>query len=174
MNKKGLILIYTGNGKGKTTAAFGQAMRAAGNGLKVCIIQFIKGKWRTGESRAVDFFGDRIELYTTGTGFTWEAENRQQVIDAVRKGWDLAVDKIRSDSFDMIILDEITYPILYGILSASEVLSELTARPKKLHIILTGRDAGEELITAADLVTEMREIKHHYTEGITAEKGIEY
>lgn len=174
MAKQGLIILYTGNGKGKTTAALGQALRAAGHGLKVCIIQFIKGKWLTGESNGIGQYGDLIEMHTIGTGFTWKAKDREEVTHAARAGWDLAKDKIMSDRYDMVILDELTYLVSYDIVSEEDVLDLLAGRPDRLHIVLTGRAAGPDLIAAADTVTEMKEIKHAFKSGIKAQKGIEY
>lgn len=174
MAKQGLIILYTGNGKGKTTAAFGQALRAAGHGLKVCVIQFIKGKWQTGEAKGIAQHGDLIAMHTIGTGFTWEAKDREEVTHAARAGWDLAKDKIMSDRYDMVILDEITYLVTYDIVSEEDVLDLLADRPDRLHIVLTGRAASPGLIAAADTVTEMKEIKHAFKSGVKARKGIEY
>ncbi len=174
MGARGLLMVNTGNGKGKTTAAFGQALRVAGHDRKVCIIQFIKGSWPTGESRAMAWLTDRIELHVCGTGFTWKAENRDEVVQAAVQGWRLAQEKIASRAFRLLVLDELTYPINYGIIDENEVLATLASRPADLDILITGRDAGAGLIAAADLVTEMREIKHPYRKGITARPGIEY
>lgn len=171
---KGLIIINTGNGKGKTTAAIGQAIRACGQGLKVCIIQFIKGKWQTGEAKAINKLPVDIELHTLGTGFTWDAASREEVTEAARQAWDFAKDKILSDDFDLVVLDELTYLIGYAILTEQDVLDVLSSKPEKLHIVITGRDATAGLIDHADLVTEMREIKHPYKQGISARKGIEF
>lgn len=173
MAARGLVLIFTGNGKGKTTAAFGQALRAAGHGLKVCIIQFIKGSRAPGEVKALAALQECIEIHVTGSGFTW-----QQAEDVVRQkaleGWALAQEKIMSDAYDMIILEELTYLINYGILDEQSILKTIKGRPVRQHLIITGRDAGANLINAADLVTEMKEIKHHFAQGIMAQQGIEF
>ncbi len=174
MKENGLFLINTGNGKGKTTAALGQALRAAGHGMRVCIIQFIKGKWKTGEAKLLDSLSDLIEIHVMGSGFTWQADNQDEVKDAALEGWKLAQEKIHSDYFDMVILDELTYLILFGIVKEQEILKLLGARPSRLNVLLTGRDASKGLIQAADLVTEMREIKHPYQKDIKARKGIEW
>ena len=174
MATQGLVIINTGHGKGKTTAAFGQALRAAGHGLKVCIIQFIKGQTRTGEALAfMAAFPGQVELHLAGTGFTWQQE-METVKTAALTGWQLAREKIFSDSYDLIVLDELTYLIGFGILTEDEVLDLFRARPKRLHLVITGRDASQGLIEYADLVTEMRAIKHPFQKGIKAQKGIEF
>jgi cob(I)alamin adenosyltransferase len=171
---EGLLIIYTGNGKGKTTAALGQMYRAIGHGLRVCVIQFIKGKWKTGEMLASQRFSDLLTFKTMGEGFTWNSKDINKDIEAAKFAWITAMDCINSCKFDMVILDELTYLIKYNIITNEEVINFLTSRPKSLHIIITGRDASLELINLADLVTEMNEIKHPYKAGITAIKGIEY
>ena len=174
MTPQGLMIIYTGDGKGKTTAAFGQAFRAAGHGMQVCIIQFIKGNWRTGEAASVERMADQIELHVKGTGFTWQAGSLEEIKTAALDGWRLALEKINSDRFDMVVLDELTYLISHQILSEAEVLAALKHRPARLHMVITGRGASAGLIDAADLVTEMRLVKHPYQAGISAQKGIEF
>lgn len=169
-----MIIINTGNGKGKTTAAFGQALRASGQNLRVVIIQFIKGAWQTGETKAVHRNLPHIEIHISGTGFTWEAENKQEVIEAGREGWNLARGKILSGKYDLVVLDELTYLIQYGIISEAEVLGVLAERPPGTHIVITGRDAPPGLIAVADLVTEMREIKHPFAQGTKGCQGIEF
>lgn len=166
--------MYTGDGKGKTTAALGQAIRAAGHGFKVCIIQFIKGKWATGEMQSLKLLKDKVELHTTGTGFTWEADNMDDVKSAALKAWELTQEKIASATYDMVILDELTYLITHGIAEEQNVLDVITNRPAGQHIVITGRDATPALIAAADLVTEMRLVKHPFTKGVKAGKGIEF
>ena len=174
MAVRGLVLINTGDGKGKTTAALGMALRAAGHGMKVCIIQFIKGNSRTGEAVALTAaFPDCIELHITGTGFTW-TQQQEAVEAAALAGWRLAEEKIMSGAFDMVILEEITYPIGYGIIPEAALLDLLEKRPPRLHVVITGRNASPGLIAHADLVTEMREIKHPYRSGIMGQKGIEF
>lgn len=175
MAEKGLILLYTGNGKGKTTAALGQVFRAAGHGFKAVIIQFIKNLENTGEIKAAKkIFADHLEIYPMGTGFTWDAKDREKLRRAAEKGWDLAKEKINSSRYCLVILDELTYALNYGLLDQDEVIRFLANKPEKLHIIITGRDAGSELIDLADLATEMKEIKHPYQKGVKAAKGIEY
>jgi cob(I)alamin adenosyltransferase len=170
---RGLFIIFTGNGKGKTTAALGQAIRAAGHGLRVCIIQFVKSMKNTGEAKALHDFGHGIEVHICGSGFTWESP-REKVAAAAAAGWQLSREKILSGAFDMIILDEITYLLNHAILDTAAVLKLIKSRPPALHIIITGRDAADDLVAAADLVTEMKEIKHPYQNGGKARKGIEY
>jgi len=175
MAHKGLILLYTGDGKGKTTAALGQVLRAAGHGFKVAVIQFIKNLGNTGEIKAAKkIFADHLEIYPMGTGFTWDAKDREELQRAAGKGWELAKEKIDSGRYSMVILDELTYALNYGLLDQEEVIDFLAHKPEKLHIIITGRDASEKLIDLADLVTEMKEIKHPYKQGVKAAKGIEY
>ena len=174
MKEKGLLIINTGNGKGKTTAAFGQALRAAGHGAPVCIIQFVKGKWQTGESRAVESCGLDIELHVCGTGFTWEAEDMAEVKSAALEGWELAREKIGSGRYGLVVLDELTYLVNYGVIRGDDVLAALAGRPTGVDVVITGRDAPKELVEAADLVTEMREVKHPYAKGIKARKGVEF
>jgi len=175
MAQKGLILLYTGNGKGKTTAALGQVLRAAGHGFKVAIIQFIKSLETTGEIKtAKKIFAEHLEIYPMGTGFTWDAKDREELRRAAKKGWSLAREKIESGNYCMVILDELTYALNYGLLDEDEVVSFLKQKPARLHIIITGRDASDKLIGLADLVTEMKEIKHPYKKGVKAMKGIEF
>ncbi len=172
--KKGLIILNTGNGKGKTTAAFGLALRAAGHGEKVCIIQFIKGHRETGEHKAFDLYKESIDFYTLGRGFTWKSNDIEQDIKAAGRAWDFAVETINSNNHFMVILDELTYLIKYGIISESLVLNTLVNKPFEMHVIITGRDATAALIGAADLATEMREIAHPYKSGVKAQAGIEF
>jgi cob(I)alamin adenosyltransferase len=169
---RGLVLIHTGNGKGKTTAALGVALRAAGQGLKVSMIQFIKGKWKTGEIEAARLVG--FELMPMGKGFTWESKNLDEDKALMRDAWTAASEKILSGLYDLIILDEINYVLGYGYIAANEVIRVLQSRPKHVHVVLTGRNAPEEVISIADGVTEMRDIKHPYRSGIPAQKGIDY
>ena len=172
--KKGLLAVFTGNGKGKTTAALGLAMRAAGQGLNICIIQFIKGNRNCGEHKAAELFGDRIKFHVTGKGFTWKSKDIKEDMDAAAKAWQFAKDVIRSGNFEMVILDELTYLARYEIVDEDEIVRFLSNKPEDLHVIVTGRYAGKALIDAADLVTEMREIKHPYQAGVEAQKGIEF
>jgi cob(I)alamin adenosyltransferase len=173
---RGLLMVNTGHGKGKTTCALGLMMRAAGRGLKCCMIQFMKSRNdRYGEHVAAEKLG--IEVHTMGDGFTWDTNNPEQDRKTARETWELCVEKMRSLEYDMIVLDEIVYVLSYGMLPIEEVLkeySEIRASQPALHIVMTGRDAPQALIDAADLVTEMTEIKHPFNAGIFAQQGIEY
>lgn len=173
---RGLLIVHTGNGKGKTTCALGLMMRAAGRGLKCCMIQFMKSRNdRYGEHVSAEKLG--IEVHTMGDGFTWDTKNPEQDRETARATWDLCVEKMRSRDYDMLVFDELVYVLSYDMLPTEEVLAELAtirADQPALHIILTGRDAPETLIEAADLVTEMREIKHPYNAGIRAQQGMEF
>lgn len=172
--QQGLVIVNTGNGKGKTTAMMGTILRAWGRQMRVCVVQFIKaetGNW--GEIRAARKLG--IEWHAMGDGFTWTSKDLEQSGNKARAGWELAREKIESDTYDLIALDEMTYAFHFGWLDVREVVSWLRAhKPARLHIIITGRDAPPELVDYADLVTEMREIKHPYTRGIKAQAGVEF
>ncbi len=171
---KGLLIVFTGNGKGKTTAALGMALRAAGHGLKVLILQFIKGAWSYGELEALKRF-DEIEIEPLGSGFTWKKETLDEDARLARSGWERAVAAMKESPYDMIILDELNYVLSYGLLPLELVLEAIRKRPTKLHVVVTGRNAPEELMGAADLVTEMRRIKHPYhDQGVKAQRGIEF
>lgn len=171
---QGLVIINTGHGKGKTTAAFGQALRAVGQGLQVCIIQFIKGTTKSGEALALTTgFPGQVALHLAGTGFTWK-QDREIVKAAALEGWQLAREKILSNVYDLIVLDELTYLITLDLVPEEEILDLFRERPQRLHLIITGRDATQGLIEYADLVTEMRAIKHPFQKGVTAQKGIEF
>jgi len=174
--RKGLILINTGPGKGKTTAAMGTALRAVGCGMKVLMLQFIKGSWHYGELDAVEAFGPNFVLKQTGRGFVkiGGAEPDPEDVRLVHAAWEEARAAIESGEWDLIILDEINYAISYGMLDASVVAEVLRRKPEMLHVILTGRNAHSLLIELADTVTEMREVKHAYQKGILAQRGIEY
>uniref|UniRef100_UPI004055E5DA cob(I)yrinic acid a,c-diamide adenosyltransferase n=1 Tax=Candidatus Electrothrix sp. TaxID=2170559 RepID=UPI004055E5DA len=174
MHKKGLILIFTGHGKGKTTAALGMSIRAAGHGLKTCFIQFIKGSWKYGEMEALARFHEEIDFHVTGRGFTWKSEDVKKDTAAARKAWEKAKKVIRSGDYHTVVLDEFTYLLRYGMIDTAEVIEVLREKPADLHVCITGRDAVEELIELADLVTEMHPIKHPYQQGIKAQKGIEF
>jgi len=172
--KKGLVIVNTGNGKGKSTSAFGVLLRAWGRGFRICVIQFIKaetGQW--GEIKAAKKLG--IDWFTTGDGFTWTSKDMDETIARARHGWELAKEKILSKNYDLIILDEFTYTLHYDWLNTTEVIDWLKAnKPANMHLIITGRDAPAALMGYADLVTEMQEIKHPYQKGIQAQAGIEF
>jgi len=173
--KKGLIIVHTGPGKGKTTAALGLGFRAVGSGLKVLMVQFIKGSWHYGELDAAKAFGDKFVLRPMGRGFVkLGGEIDPEDKRAAEEAWAYAREKIFSGEYDMIILDEINYAISYGLLAVGPVLDTLKRKPEMVHVVLTGRNAPAEVIAAADLVTEMREVKHPYQKGIEAQRGIEY
>jgi cob(I)alamin adenosyltransferase len=172
--KKGLLIVNTGDGKGKSTAAFGMVLRAWGRGLRICVIQFIKaetGQW--GEIKAAKKLG--IEWHTTGDGFTWLSKDMDETTARALHGWETAKEKIASGQYDLIVLDEFTYALHYNWLDTAEVLDWLRLnRPPSLHLVITGRSAPEALIAQADLVTEMRLIKHPYDQGIKAQAGVEF
>ncbi len=171
---KGLLIIYTGRGKGKTTAALGLSLRALGHGHKVCFIQFIKGRWKYGELEAASRFTDLLDFHVMGRGFTWKSDDLNKDFAAARTGWDLAQKVIEEGKHRLVVLDELTYLITYNILTEEEILTVLKRRNPTTHIVITGRGAGESLIQAADLVTELREVKHPYAVGIKAQQGIEF
>ena len=172
--QQGLLLVFTGNGKGKTTAALGMAFRALGHGQRVCVIQFIKGDWKYGELHTARQFEDQLDFHVMGRGFTWQSDDLDKDRDAAHKAWDFAVRTIESGQYDLVILDELTYLPHYGILAEKEILELIRHRPSSMNIVITGRYASPELIEVADLVTEMREIKHPYTNGTKARKGVEF
>jgi len=172
--RQGLIVVNTGAGKGKSSSAFGMAFRAAGWGMKVCVIQFIKGQWQTGEQKAAQHF-DNIEWHALGDGFTWDTKNPEQDIKTSREIWELSKQKIMSEAFDVVVLDEINYCCGYHWISGQEIADFIAEhRPRWMHLILTGRNAAPEVIEIADTVTEMTMIKHAYQRGIKAEQGIEF
>ncbi|HUY13932.1 MAG TPA: cob(I)yrinic acid a,c-diamide adenosyltransferase [Terriglobia bacterium] len=172
-NKKGLIIVNTGNGKGKTTAALGVALRACGYGMKVIMLQFFKGKWKYGELRSAPKL-ETLEISPMGQGFTWESKDIEVDKAMVRAAWQAGKEKILSGNYSVVILDEINYALSYGFLPVEDVVDFLKNKPPMLHVILTGRDAKPEIVEIADLVTEMREIKHPFRQGIVAQKGIEF
>ncbi len=174
--RRGLLLINTGAGKGKTTAALGVAMRAAGNGMRVLVLQFLKGSWDYGELHAAENFGGDLVIRQMGRGFVkvGGAETDPEDLRLVHEAWAQAVAAMQSGEWDLLVLDEINYTIGYGMLDAEAVATALRARPEMLHVILTGRNAHPVLVELADTVTEMREVKHAYTRGILAQRGIEF
>ncbi|MCE5306623.1 MAG: cob(I)yrinic acid a,c-diamide adenosyltransferase [Acidobacteriales bacterium] len=173
---RGLLIIFTGNGKGKTSAAMGTALRAVGQGMRVLMIQFIKGSWHYGELDAVKAFGENFQIRPMGRGFVKVGAEKPDAEDIrlVQEAWKTAVEAMHSGRYDMIILDEINYAVHYGMISLDQVLNDIAARPAQLHVICTGRNAQDGLIDAADLVSEIREIKHPFEKGILAQRGIEY
>jgi cob(I)alamin adenosyltransferase len=171
-DRTGLVIVNTGNGKGKSTAALGLAMRALGNGMKVVMVQFIKGAWKVGEYESARKLG--FEIRPMGEGFTWVTKDRERDMKVAREAWDFAKERILAGADDMVILDEINYAIDYGYVDLPEVLDTLQTRPKDVHVVLTGRKARPELIERADLATEMVELKHPYKKGIKAQRGIEF
>jgi cob(I)alamin adenosyltransferase len=174
--RKGLIIVNTGPGKGKTTAAMGTALRAVGNGMRVLMLQFLKGSWHYGELDAVTAFGDRFLMKQMGRGFVkvGGAETDQQDIRMVEEAWAEAEQAILSGQWDLVILDEINYAISYKMLDPERVAEVLRRKPDMVHVILTGRNAHPTIVDLADTVTEMREVKHAYQKGILAQRGIEY
>ncbi|RQQ64267.1 cob(I)yrinic acid a,c-diamide adenosyltransferase [Burkholderia stagnalis] len=174
VNEKGLLMVHTGNGKGKSTAAFGMAVRVLGHGMRLGVVQFIKGALHTSER---DFLGAvaHCDFVTMGDGYTWNTQNRDADIATARKGWDEARRMIESGDYQMVILDELNTVLKYEYLPLDEVLATLAARPASLHVVVTGRHAPDALIEAADLVTEMRLVKHPYKEqGVKAQRGVEF
>ena len=176
--EKGLLIVHTGKGKGKSTAAFGLAARAIGNGLKVGIVQYVKGKWETGERVVMEAFSDQVTIRTMGEGFTWETQDRARDIAAARAAWEASKEMIEAargeGGYDMVILDELNIVLRYNYLPLDEVLAVLAAKPDDLHVVITGRNAKPELIEAANLVTEMTMVKHPFRAGVKAQKGIEF
>ncbi len=177
--EKGLLIVHTGKGKGKSTAAFGLAVRALGNGMKVGIVQFVKGKWQTGERGVLEHFPDQVTIRTMGEGFTWETQDRARDIAAAERAWAVSREMIEASrgpepAYDMVILDELNIVLRYDYLPLDEVVEALANRPADLHVVVTGRNAKEPLIEAADLVTEMTMIKHPFRAGVKAQKGIEF
>ncbi len=171
--RKGLLLVYTGNGKGKTTAALGIVFRALGRGLKVAVVQFIKGKWKTGE-RAYAESVQGLTFLVMGRGFTWESDDLSRDKEAARKAWDEATRLIREGEHAIVVLDELTYVTNYDFVPLAEVLATLRERPPALHVVVTGRNAPAELVEMADLVTEMNSLKHPFERGIAAQPGIDF
>jgi cob(I)alamin adenosyltransferase len=174
--RKGLIIVNTGPGKGKTTAAMGTALRAVGNGLRVLMLQFLKGSWHYGELDAVQAFGDKFVMKQMGRGFVkvGGAETDPEDVKLVAAAWAEAEQAILSGQWDLVVLDEINYAISYNMLDPAKVVDVLKRKPEQVHVILTGRNAHPSIVELADTVTEMREVKHAYQKGIMAQRGIEY
>ncbi len=172
--EKGLLIVHTGKGKGKSTAAFGMIVRALGHGLPVGVVQFVKGRWQTGERAVLERFPDLCTIATMGEGFTWETQDRQRDIAAARGAWQRAREIIADERHCMVLLDELNIVLRYGYLDIEEVLPALASRPPRTHVIVTGRNARDELIEAADLVTEMAMVKHPFRSGVKAQAGVEF
>jgi len=173
--RKGLIIVNTGDGKGKSTAAFGLAMRAAGNKMNVFIMQFMKGQWKAGERKAFEKLAPYVEVIPMGDGFTWDTENIEQDKATARKAFEIVKEKLLSEKYQMVIFEEINYVLHYQFFPEDEFLELLKNKPEKVHVVCTGRNASDQLIEMADLVTEMKMIKHPFKEqGIPAQKGIEF
>jgi cob(I)alamin adenosyltransferase len=168
-----LVLVNTGDGKGKTTAAMGTVVRGVARGWKVCVIQFIKsGRWRTGEERVARQLG--VDWWATGDGFSWESEDLDRSAALARAAWEAAKDRISSAVYDLVVLDEVTYPMTWDWISTQEVVETIRDRPARVSVIATGRDAPEALIGVADTVTEMRKVRHAYDRGVRARRGIDF
>ena len=171
---KGLLIVHTGAGKGKSTAAFGLALRMLGRGERVGVVQFIKGAWHTAERDALGKFGDQIVWHTMGEGFTWETQDRARDVAAAERAWAKACELMADPNLAMLILDELNIALRYDYLDLAQVVAALKARPYGLHVVVTGRNAKPELVAAADLVTEMNLVKHHFAAGVKAQPGIEF
>jgi len=172
--EKGLVMVHTGKGKGKSTAAFGMVFRALGNGMKVGVVQFVKGKWQTGERVILEKLGDQVTMTAMGDGFTWETQDRQRDIEAARAAWERAKELIMDDEYQMVLLDELNIVLRYDYLPVDEIIEVLRNKPEMKHVIITGRNAKEELMEFADLVTEMTMVKHPFRGGVKAQVGIEF
>lgn len=173
--EKGLLIVHTGKGKGKSTAAFGMIFRALGHGMPTAIVQFVKGKWQTGERVALEKFGDLVSINTMGEGFTWETQDRQRDLAAARKAWEQAKSLIEEGNHPLVLLDELNIVLRYDYLPIAEVVDFLREKkPAHVHVIVTGRNVKDELIEIADLVTEMEMIKHPFRSGVKAQQGIEF
>jgi cob(I)alamin adenosyltransferase len=172
--EKGLLIVHTGKGKGKSTAAWGLMLRALGRGFRIGVVQFGKGAWETGERKAIERFGDQVSWHTLGEGFTWETQDRARDVAAAERAWDKAKELMADPSIRLVILDELNIALRYDHLPIADVVATLQARRPDLHVVVTGRNAKSELIEAADLVTEMSLVKHHFAAGVKAQEGIEF
>ncbi|MFC5421160.1 cob(I)yrinic acid a,c-diamide adenosyltransferase [Bosea eneae] len=172
--EKGLLIVNTGPGKGKSTAAFGLILRALGHGWRIGVVQFIKGAWSTGERKALEAFGDQVSWHLMGEGFTWETQDKARDIAAATRAFDKARELMADESIRLLVLDELNIALRYDYLPLAEVVAALQARRPDLHVVVTGRNAKPELIEAADLVTEMTLVKHHFAAGVKAQEGIEF
>ena len=172
--EKGLLMVHTGPGKGKSTAAFGLLLRMVGRGRACGVVQFIKGAWTTGEREALRRFDDLVEWHTMGEGFTWETQDRARDVAAAERAWDRALQLMHRPGLGLLVLDELNIALRYDYLPEAEVIAALLARPPGLHIVVTGRNARPALVAVADLVTEMTLLKHHFAVGVKAQEGIEF
>jgi cob(I)alamin adenosyltransferase len=172
--EKGLLIVHTGPGKGKSTAAFGLALRMLGNNRRVGVVQFIKGAWSTGEQPALAVFGDRVVWHTMGEGFTWETQDLKRDVAAAEKAWEKALELMADETIGLVILDELNIALRYDYLDLDKIVAALQARRPNLHVVVTGRNAKPALIEAADMVTEMSLVKHHFKAGVKAQAGIEF
>ncbi|WP_315739772.1 MULTISPECIES: cob(I)yrinic acid a,c-diamide adenosyltransferase [unclassified Bradyrhizobium] len=172
--EKGLLIVHTGKGKGKSTAAWGLMLRALGRGFRIGVVQFGKGAWETGERKAIERFGDQVSWHTLGEGFTWETQDRARDIAAAERAWAKAKELMADPSIRLLVLDELNIALRYDHLDIADVVATLAGRRPDLHVVVTGRNAKPELIEAADLVTEMNLVKHHFAAGVKAQEGIEY
>ena len=172
--EKGLLIVHTGAGKGKSTAAFGLALRVLGRGKRIGVVQFIKGAWHSAERDALARFGDQVSWHTMGEGFTWETQDLKRDIAAAERAWAKATELMADPTFSLLILDELNIALRYQYLDLSAVVAALSGRRSDLHVVVTGRNAKPELIAAADLVTEMTLVKHHFAAGVKAQAGIEF
>ena len=172
--EKGLIIVHTGKGKGKSTAAFGMVFRSIGHGIKTAVIQFVKGAWETGERTILENYHDLCTIKAMGEGFTWETQNRQRDIDLARAAWEEAKKYIMDPDYRLVLLDELNIALRYDYLPIDEIITFLQQKPEDTHVIITGRNAKAELIEIADLVTEMEQIKHPFRSGVKAQAGIEF
>jgi cob(I)alamin adenosyltransferase len=172
--ERGLLIVHTGKGKGKSTAAFGMVFRALGHGFRIGTVQFVKGKWGTGERDILEKFPDQVTIRAMGEGFTWDTQDRQRDIAAAKAAWETAKQMIADESYKMILLDELNIVLRYDYLDINEVIEVLRNKPRDTHVIVTGRNAPDELIEIADLVTEMTMIEHPFRDGVKAQAGIEF
>ena len=172
--ERGLLIVHTGTGKGKSTAAFGMVLRCIGHGMRVGVVQFVKGAWSSGERDVLALFPDLITCRAMGEGFTWDTQDRARDIAAGRAAWEVAKQMLADQSYRMVLLDELNIVLRYGYLPLDEVMVVLTSKPRDLHVVVTGRNAPAELIEAADLVTEMVLVKHPFRAGVKAQPGIEF
>ncbi len=172
--ERGLLIVHTGTGKGKSTAAFGLVLRCLGHGMRVGIVQFVKGVWTSGERTALERFGDLVTCRAMGEGFTWDTQDRARDIAAARRAWEAARAMIADPNYRLVLLDELNIVLRYDYLPVAEVIAALKAKPPDLHVVVTGRNAKPELIEIADLVTEMTLVKHPFRSGVKAQRGIEF